>query len=71
MINYKDLLDEFYKGNLDYLKGNIWFSKNQDDEPIVIQLVNDYLKVTTYQNNGWNKIHYCYDDGTTEEIYEK
>lgn len=47
---------------------------NENDEVILVCLVDmdgeKVIKWTTYQNNGWIRINYYWNDGTGEELYE-
>lgn len=47
---------------------------NEDGENVMIEHYDEnepYFKVTTFQHNSWARINYYYEDGSTEEIYEK
>lgn len=47
---------------------------NENDEAISICFVDidgeKVIKWTTYQDNGWVRINYYWNDGTVEEMYE-
>lgn len=48
--------------------------KNSDGENVIVEHGQDeqkFFKLTTSQKNGWLRINYIYEDGTSEELYEK
>lgn len=68
MKEFRDLLNSFYENNVEL---GIFTSKNENDEDIIIEITNDYLKTSTMQQNGYIRVNIYYKDRTTEEIYEK
>ena len=50
---------------------NIYTTKNENNEDIIIEITNDYLKTSTSQSNGWLRINIYHKDRTTEEYYDK
>lgn len=51
--------------------------ENENDEPVCIyhhpatEETEEYFRTETYQNNGWIRDNYYYEDGTVEELYRK
>ena len=49
--------------------------ENQDGEAVFITCgrneIGRYYQTRTAQNNGWERINIYYEDGTTEELYDK
>ena len=46
----------------------------EDGENVMIEYYDGsepYFKVTTFQHNGWARINIYYEDGSTEEMYER
>lgn len=68
MKDFRDLLNAFYENNVEL---GIFTSKNENDEDIIIEITNDYLKTSTIQQNSWIRVNIYYKDRTIEEIYEK
>nr|WP_325301863.1 hypothetical protein [uncultured Dysosmobacter sp.] len=50
-------------------------AKNQDEEPVIIEEgrseAGHFYRLTTAQNNNWCRINVYYEDGSTDEIYQK
>lgn len=49
-------------------------AKNEDGENVIIEQGCDemnFFKLTTAQNNGWARINLIYEDGSTDELYQK
>ena len=68
MRDFRDLLNDFYNN---MVEPNIYTTKNENNEDIIIEITNDYLKTSTSQNNGWLRINIYHKDRTTEEYYDK
>lgn len=68
MRDFRDLLNDFYNN---MVEPNIYTTKNENNEDIIIEITNDYLKTSTSQSNGWLRINIYYKDRTTEEYYDK
>lgn len=73
MTNIEQLKSEIENNNYDE---NIYTSSNENNENLIIERKRDYLKISTFQNNGWVRINiYHYDRETNswleEEVYEK
>lgn len=49
--------------------------ENELGEPVMVDKDRDengvYFDIQTFQNNGWTKVNYVYEDGTITETYEK
>ena len=45
--------------------------ENEDGEMEMIEVLPQFLKMTTYQSNGWIRINYFYTDGTIEELFDR
>ena len=51
--------------------------ENENGEPVCIyhhpatEETEEYFRTETYQNNGWIRDNYYYEDGTVEELYRK
>lgn len=49
-------------------------AKNEDGENVVIAHgcnETNYFKLTTAQHNGWTRQNIIFEDGSTEEFYER
>lgn len=50
-------------------------AENVDGEPVVIECGKDndlrFFKLSTAQTNNWLRVNYIWEDGTTEELFEK
>lgn len=68
MRDFRDLLNDFYNN---MVEPNIYTTKNENNEDIIIEITNDYLKTSTSQSNGWLRINIYHKDRTTEEYYAK
>ena len=68
MLNFSDLLDDFYNGKAEL---GLFTTKNVVGEDIIIEITNDYIKTSTCQKNGWIRVLIYHKDRTLEEIYEK
>lgn len=48
---------------------------NEDGENVIIQhrtaRERNYFRLTTAQHNGWTRVNIIYEDGSTEELYQK
>lgn len=70
-MGYYDYLDLTKEFNLEDFP---IAGKNENGENVMIEHYDGddpYFKVTTFQNNNWVRINYYYEDGSTEEIYER
>ena len=47
------------------------FGKNTEGEDVCISVNKDNITTVTYQNNGYARTNVYYDDGTSEELFEK
>lgn len=51
--------------------------ENENGEPVCIyhyhatEETEEYFRTETYQNNGWIRDNYYYEDGAVEELYRK
>lgn len=45
--------------------------ENGDGEMVMTEATSEFVKITTYQHNGWVRVNYFYTDGTVDELYEK
>lgn len=45
--------------------------KNEEGETVMAEVLHQFLKMTTYQSNGWIRINYFYPDGTIEEMFDR
>ena len=51
--------------------------ENENGEPVCIyhhpatEETEEYFRTETYQNNGWIRDNYYYEDGTVEELFRK
>ena len=68
MRDFRDLLNDFYNN---MVEPNIYTTKNENNEDIIIEITNDYLKTSTSQSNGWLRINIYHKDRTVEEYYDK
>jgi len=50
-------------------------AENEDGEPVIIEGGRTdgerWFKLTTSQNNGWLRINYIWENGLSEELFEK
>ncbi len=67
MNNIKTLLQQWKDNELEF---GLYTSQDEEDRLVIIEVTNQYLKITTPQKNHWSRINYYYKDGTVEEIYE-
>lgn len=45
--------------------------ENEDGDMVMMEVTQEFVKITTYQKNGWVRVNYFYSDGTVEELYDK
>lgn len=45
--------------------------ENEDGDMVMTEVTQEFVKITTYQQNGWVRVNYFYTDGTVEELYDK
>ena len=66
-------------GNVEYLKmlmnkyGSTKFpfsGKNENGEDIQISIFEDRIILVTYQENGWVRENWYWEDGTVEELFK-
>ena len=53
-----------------------WCAKNEDGENVIIshgcdKQAGNYFKLQTAQHNGWTRLNHIYEDGSSEESYER
>ena len=68
MRNIKTLIND-WKNNK--IESGLYSSVDENNDNIIIEVTNDYLKISTLQRNNWTRVNYYYKDGTTEELYER
>lgn len=71
VVNPKD-----YKGMLELMKHHSEFDlplngTNEDGEHVIISINEHNITIQTCQSNDWLRTNIYYDDGTSEELYEK
>ena len=44
---------------------------NSRKENVIIQRAQDYIRLDTYQSNGWIRVNEYYPDGTVTETFER
>ena len=62
------MLNEFYDGKTEL---GLYTSTNENNEQIIVEITNEYLKTSVFQGNGWIRINIYHKDHTTEELYER
>ena len=45
--------------------------ENEDGEMVMTEVTSEFVKMSTYQSNGWIRINYFYPDGIVEEMYDR
>ena len=50
-------------------KGNT--SSNENDEQMIVEITDEYLKASVFQENGWTRVNIYHKDHTNEELYER
>lgn len=45
--------------------------ENEDGEMVMTEATSEFVRIVTYQQNGWVRVNYFYPDGTIEELYER
>lgn len=68
MRSFEEFKNEFYNGTAP--KG-MFTSVNENNENIILEITDEYLKISTIQNNGWTKVNVYHKDHTVEEYYDK
>lgn len=68
MKNFNELLNEFYD---EKLNDGLFTTTNEKGENMLLEIMPQYLKSSTFQQNGWTRINIYYKDYTMEELYEK
>lgn len=68
MRNFEEFKNEFYNGTVP--KG-MFTSVNENNENIILEITDEYLKTSTPQNNGWIRVNVYHKDHTVEEYYDK
>ena len=68
MRNIKEILEDWRTGKLE---NNIYATVDENNNNVTLEVAKDYLKLTTYQDNGWSRINHYYLDGTVDEMYER
>lgn len=51
-------------------------ARNADDENVIIEQGEEqgfgrYFRLSTAQHNGWTRVNYIYENGSTEEHYAR
>lgn len=67
MNNFENFKNDFYSG---VAKKGVFTSVNDNNENIILEVTDEYLKISTLQNNGWVRVNLYYKDHTSEEYYE-
>lgn len=67
MKTLKDLKQDFYEGKL---ASGMFTSINEKGENLIINISEEFLKISTIQDNGWKRVNIFYKDKTTEEYFE-
>lgn len=44
---------------------------NSSKENVIVQRYQGYIRLDTYQNNGWIRVNEYYPDGTITETFER
>ena len=60
-----DLMKRYYDEPLPF------YGENEDGESVLISVNEHNITTQTFQHNDWLRTNVYYDDGTTEELYEK
>ena len=68
MKSFEELKSDFYNNSI---STGLFESINENDEAVIVEVTNEYLKTSTMQNNGWIRINIYHKDHTVEEFVEK
>ena len=68
MKSFEELKSDFYNNSI---STGLFASINENDEAVIVEVTNEYLKTSTMQNNGWIRINIYHKDHTVEEFVEK
>lgn len=65
-----NIVEKFYNGELEL---GMFNSTNENEENVIVEVMEDKLKISTCQSNGWIRINIYHNDEeqTKEEYYEK
>lgn len=66
--NIKDLINDWKNEKIEL---GLYTTKDENNTNVIIEITNDYIKISTPQNNGWTRVNYYYKDNTAEETYER
>lgn len=69
-MTYQEL-KELTKGQTLPLSGKNTSGENVIIEHRIPKQGQQYFQLTTAQHNGWTRINYIYEDGSTDELYSK
>lgn len=67
MKTLEDLKQDFYEGKL---ASGVFTSINEKGENLIINISEEFLKISTIQDNGWKRVNIFYKDKTMEEYFE-
>lgn len=77
-MNIKDVVVDprDYQGMLELMKHHAEFElplsgKNENGENVLISINEHNITIQTCQSNDWFRTNIYYDDGTSEELFEK
>lgn len=45
--------------------------EDKDGETVMTEVTSEFVKMSTYQKDGWIRINYFYSDGIVEEMYDR
>lgn len=48
-----------------------FFGSNEDGEEQIVSVNRDNVTIVTFQHNGWARTHVVWEDGTSEETFER
>ena len=65
---FEEFKNEFYNGTA---PKDMFTSVNENNENIILEITDEYLKTSTPQNNGWIRVNVYHKDHTVEEYYDK
>lgn len=65
---FRELLDEFYDNKLEL---GLYTSSNENNEQMIVEITDEYLKASVFQENGWTRVNIYHKDHTNEELYER
>lgn len=68
MKSFEEFKNELYNSTAP--KG-MFSSVNENNENIILEITDEYLKTSTLQNNDWIRVNVYYKDHTVEEYYDK